>query len=98
MALKMRRAWKNRRVQEAMAGHISGRPLPLITVDRMFELYCQDYTPPSIAEIVGISHATVLRYVNDGDPKRSIEPFAQRRARLLKAVFDRGDEKLTERF
>lgn len=71
--------------------------IPLDVVERMFELYCQEYTIRAISEEVGAAVPTVQKYINEGDPERQIDPFRERRARVLQALFTQKEEAITKR-
>jgi len=75
----------------------SRRRIPLDVVERMFELYCQEYPVRAIAEETGAAVPTVTKYINEGDPERQVEPLRDRRARVLQALFAQNEEALNKR-
>jgi len=73
------------------------RALGIEKVESMFDLYCKEYPIDQIAEELGISHATVAKYINRGDPSREIEPLKTRRARIVQAAMSVQDGQLLRR-
>lgn len=67
--------------------------IPFDLVERIFELYCLDYTFSAIARDVGVVVSTVSKYVNSGDSDRGIPPLRERRRDVyLQAIQDKNGE------
>jgi len=73
------------------------RAIRVDTVEAMFDLYCKEYSSEQIAEELGVSHSTVSKYINAGDPTREIEPLKVRRARIIQAAMSIQDGQLIRR-
>lgn len=88
---------KLKELKEAQASHKSDRgvtnqkTIPLEDIDRMLEMYCLEFPIVDIAKEIGITSATVHKYIRDGDPKRSIKPLRERRAEVFKRVMEDRD-------
>lgn len=61
-------------------------------VNRMWAEFQLDQSPNRIAKKVKVRHETVKRYIENGDPKRNIEPFKVRFARIQA----KADEKVAD--
>lgn len=66
-------------------------------VEKIFELYCDDWTVTAISKELGISPLTIQRYIDYGNPNRAIEPLRLRRLRVYKRAAALKDDSLAER-
>lgn len=62
--------------------------IPFEVVEKIFELYCLDYSLSAIAKELKINYATVSKYVNHGDSSREIQPLQQRKADVYKRAME----------
>lgn len=76
----------------------SVRPrMSLYLINKMFELYCEGLGSPEIAKQLGVDQKTVVRYILIGRPSHHIEPFKERRERLLRHAFSVADANIVSR-
>lgn len=73
------------------------RRVSLSTIADIFDLYCQDISEDAISSAVGVTRVTIHKYIEEGDPRREVEPLRLRRARVLRAALQIQDGKLAER-
>jgi hypothetical protein len=71
--------------------------LSLAKIEEMFAAYAEKPSPGHVSAVSGVSPKTVQKYINDGDPVRGIEPFAQRMKRITRMAARRVEKKISYR-
>jgi len=80
-------------VVESMASVGAGYN-PQITIDKyneMWKAYVEHGTISGVARAVGVSRQTAKRYIDNGDPKRSLRSFRQRVRDVVERIQDEED-------
>jgi len=61
-------------------------PLSVEKIEEMFAAWCEVSRASVVARRCKVSNGTALKYINRGDPSRSIEPFVTRGRRITRQV------------
>jgi len=78
------------------APRVRNQPIDEETVERMWHAFQERASANYVAERCGVHHLTARRYVDFGDFRRGVEPFAVRLARIKTEAHRRADEQLIQ--